>query len=393
VPPVKKAVYFEKPLIMMMMLLLLLLFFHFKNQSPTHTCTITLYRCYYSHWPQPAWIKPDGSWQPSVTNFTSLADPTAIGSGWRALQTLFHEAGHAAHFANIRQPSPLFSQERAPSSVAYCELQSMFLDSIVSDADWRATYALNDKTGERIPFALLEEETRATHPFAVFSIRAMLCVSYFEKALYELPDDEVTAERILALADEYEHKIQGGLSSRPLLSIPHLVSDEASCYYHGYTLAEMGVHQTRAYILQRDGYLCDNPQIGPTLQKSYWECGNARPFLELVQELTGKELSGDDWVASLNETVDDKVARQQKEYNAAVAKAATAKSSSGDEEKSTDDDNDLDSTLEMTVKFVDGDVVIADSSVVAGGILGACKEFEKFVAARVTAAASAAAKE
>ncbi len=41
-----------------------------------------------------------------------------------------HEAGHAAHFANIRMPSPLFSQERAPTSVAYAELQSMFLDAL-----------------------------------------------------------------------------------------------------------------------------------------------------------------------------------------------------------------------------------------------------------------------
>jgi hypothetical protein len=34
------------------------------------------------------------------------------------LTTLMHEAGHAAHFANIKQLSPLFSQERAPNPVA-----------------------------------------------------------------------------------------------------------------------------------------------------------------------------------------------------------------------------------------------------------------------------------
>ena len=65
----------------------------------------------FCHWPKVAWIKPDGSWQPSMANFTSLADPTAVGSGKRALTTLMHEAGHAAHFANIKQPSPLFGQE------------------------------------------------------------------------------------------------------------------------------------------------------------------------------------------------------------------------------------------------------------------------------------------
>ena len=61
----------------------------------------------------------------------------------------------------------------------------------------------------------------------------------------------MTAEKIQSLADEIENKIQGGLSPRPLLSVPHLVSDEASCYYQGYTLAEMSVHQTREHFKVR----------------------------------------------------------------------------------------------------------------------------------------------
>ena len=84
----------------------------------------------FCHWPQPAWVKPDGSWQPSTTHFTSLADPSAIGSGHTGLTTLMHEAGHAAHFANVEMPSPLFSQERSPTSVAYAENQSMVSEAL-----------------------------------------------------------------------------------------------------------------------------------------------------------------------------------------------------------------------------------------------------------------------
>ena len=130
-----------------------------------------------------------------------------------------HEAGHAAHFANIVQPSPLFSQERAPTSVAYAENQSMFLDSLVSDAAWRVRYA-KDRGGAVLPWELHEADIRANHPFKVFMLRAMLAVPYFEKALYELPDEEVTAERIQALAQEVEERVQGGPSQRPLLSVP-----------------------------------------------------------------------------------------------------------------------------------------------------------------------------
>jgi hypothetical protein len=135
----------------------------------------------FCHWPRVlAWTKPDGSWQPSEANFTSLANPKAVGSGLRALATLMHEAGHAAHFANIKQPSPLFGQERAPFSAALAEGQSMFLDALVEDAAWRAKYAL-DLDGNPIPFEIIEEEITATHPFAVRGLRAMLAVPYFEK--------------------------------------------------------------------------------------------------------------------------------------------------------------------------------------------------------------------
>ena len=53
----------------------------------------------FCHWPKVAWVKPDGTFQPSTTNFTSCADPKAVGSGLAALQVLLHEGGHAAHFA------------------------------------------------------------------------------------------------------------------------------------------------------------------------------------------------------------------------------------------------------------------------------------------------------
>lgn len=70
-------------------------------------------------WPQPAYVSTSGEWVPSRANFTSLATPTQVGSGRTALVTLLHEGGHAAHFANVLQRSPFFSQERAPTSVAY----------------------------------------------------------------------------------------------------------------------------------------------------------------------------------------------------------------------------------------------------------------------------------
>merc|ERR1712232_745651 len=319
----------------------------------------------FCHWPQPAWRRADGSWQPSSANFTSLADPKAVGSGHTALTTLMHEAGHAAHFANVVQPSPLFSQERAPTSVAYAENQSMFLDSLVGDAAWRGRYA-RDRDGKTIPWELLEEDLKATKPYEVFALRGMIAVPYFEKALYELPEAEVTAERIQQLAAEVELRIQGGKAGRPLLSVPHILSDEASCYYHGYVLAEMSVHQTRKYFLDTHKRIVDNPIVGPTLRDKYWMPGNSEMFLDLVEGLTGKPLTGDAWVAELKEPLEEVLKKERADYEEAI-KAGPAVT------------GDVD--LGMRVRIVDGDEVIADSKV-EGSFVATASKFERYVKQR-----------
>jgi hypothetical protein len=48
---------------------------------------------------------------------------------------------------------------------------------------------------------------------------------------------------------------------RPLMSVPHILADESSAYYHAYVLAEMSVHQTRAHFKRKYGALVDNDKV------------------------------------------------------------------------------------------------------------------------------------
>ena len=65
-----------------------------------------------------------------------------------------------------------------------------------------------------IPWELIKKGIQATHPYAVFMVRSMLAVPFFEKALYELPEEQVTPEAIIALADTTEKDVEGGLAGR-----------------------------------------------------------------------------------------------------------------------------------------------------------------------------------
>ena len=104
----------------------------------------------FCHGPVPSWITENGRWVPAAINFTAEAKPDQVGSGLRAINTLFHEGGHAAHFANVVQNSPCFSQEYAPTSMAYAETQSMFCDSLAVGR--RLAHALRDDAGRRARF-------------------------------------------------------------------------------------------------------------------------------------------------------------------------------------------------------------------------------------------------
>ena len=86
----------------------------------------------------------------------------------------------------------------------------------------------------------------------------------------------------------------------------------------------------------------------------------------MIENMTGKPLGAQAWVDDLNRPVESYVASEKKIYEAALS--AGPKYKPGD---SVD--------LDMTVRFVHGDLVISDSAK-DGGLLQACKIFKEFVA-------------
>jgi Zn-dependent oligopeptidase len=223
-----------------------------------------------------------------------------VGSGQDGLFTLFHEGGHAAHFSNVTMNGACFSQEFPPTSMAYAETQSMFLDSLVEDADWLRLYA-KDLKGNSISEELIKKGQQTRQPWRAFGERAILNVGVFERRLYELADTDLTPSNVLKLARHCEKEILGvECGPRPLLAIPHLLSDSSCCSYYGYLLAHMAVYQTRSYFLDKYGYIANNPAIGPELTEKYWNPGNSLSHQQTISNLTGKKLSGQELAALCN---------------------------------------------------------------------------------------------
>jgi Zn-dependent oligopeptidase len=299
----------------------------------------------FCHGPMPAYYDAAGRWVPGRINFTAEATPSQIGSGWRALNTLFHEGGHAAHFANVVQNAPCFSQEYAPTSAGYAETQSMFCDSLLDDADWLHRYARNAE-GAVMPRELIRARIESRVPSMAFDERAIALVSYFEAALYAMPDEARTPDAVLRLARDLEVRILGVPSPRPLLAIPHLLNQESSAAYHGYLLAHMGVHQTRAALLDRLGSLTDNPAVGPLLAEHYWGPGNSVDHSATLRSLTGEGLHARALAAACNQTVEAAWHEAEERIRAAESRAYP----------------DGPVRLDATIRVVHGAEVIADNS-------------------------------
>jgi oligoendopeptidase F len=318
----------------------------------------------FCHGPIPPFFDAKNQWIAGQINFTANAKPDQVGSGAHAINTLFHEGGHAAHFANVTQNAPCFSQEFAPTSMAYAETQSMFCDSLLDDADWLKRYACNT-LGEPIPDSLVRELIQTTQPFAAMAERGIMLVPYFERALYQLADDELTAERVLILARETELKILGvATGPRPILSIPHLLNQESAAAYHGYLLANMAVYQTRAYFERTDGYLTDNPAIGPALAEHYWARGNGVSHNQTLIDLTGEPFNAKYLADYCNRTVDQA-------WETACAQMANAAKRTYPQPTQAD--------LDAHIRIVHGAELIADNSESDDAM---CRQFEAWVAKR-----------
>jgi hypothetical protein len=249
----------------------------------------------------------------------------------------------------------------------------MFCDSLLGDADWLKRYA-RTVDGEAIPDALIRDRIAATQPMRAFDERAIAAVPYFEAALYAMSDDERTPEAVLALARATERRILGvDRAPRPLLAIPHLLNQESAASYQGYLLAHMAVYQTRAFFLRRDGYLTDNPAIGPALAEHYWAPGNSIDHDATLRRLTGEGFSARYLAEACDETVEQCWAAAQDLLEASARRG-----------ERTDDGLPLDAR----VLVVHGDEVLADNE--GGGEDAMFARFEGWVARHYATPATAA---
>jgi hypothetical protein len=123
----------------------------------------------------------------------------------------------------------------------------------------------------------------------------------------------------------------------------------------------MAVYQTRAFFLRRDGYLTDNPAIGPALAEAYWAPGNSLTHDQTLRKLTGEGFSARYLAEACDETVEQAWAKALDQLEAAERRGAR-----------TDDGP----PLQARVMVVHGAEVLADNG--DGGDAAERAMFDRF---------------
>ncbi len=296
----------------------------------------------FCHMPVPAHYT-DGMRQSVEIGFTCCSRPDVIGDGFDMWHTLFHEWGHAAHFAHMDQQDVILNTEYPPASTAWAETQSMFMDSVMSSIEYKTLYAQNSD-GDYFPWDQFEARVRKLHPLAGRRMMSIAAMVQFERQIYTSTD--LTTDKVLDIANGVSLNYFSHTTPlpRPLLAV-HPFNWESACSYHGYGMADLAVYQYREFFFERDGYILDNPLVWPRMEK-FRKFGSSLPMDELVLQATGKPLSPDAYLRSINKTIDEVLDTARERIATARAHQSTS----------------IEVNLDTTITLVHGKEMIASST-------------------------------
>ncbi len=256
----------------------------------------------FCHYPEVVRYDKKGKFMPGYAGFTSNAIPSQVGSGVDGINTVFHEAGHAADRLNSIQKDSCLNTEYPPASVSWAETHSQFLDTISSSIEWKMRY-VKDKEGNPYPFELFERKLKATYPLICLDMMHISFVMEFERRIYECKN--LTKDFVIETAKDVNRKyFDRSEDSISILNVPHIYTWESSAYYHGYGIAELALNQWREYFFDKYGYIVDNPKVGKEMIK-VWELGSLYTTREFVKIATKKELKPDAYIKNITRSMDE----------------------------------------------------------------------------------------
>ena len=213
------------------------------------------------------------------------------------MDTQLHELGHAIYDYNLDRSLPC--NIRSAAHIFTTEGVAMTFGAKARDPQWLIENRNADpEKVKEVTSALQEQRLREQLIFC----RWTLVMTFFEKALYENPDQDLNKLWSEMTAKYQELDPLEGRNKADWASKPHFVI--APVYYHNYMLGELYGAQLRKSLEKQAGN--DPIKFGDLLKRKVFAPGNSLPWEEFVKESTGEPLSVRAFVDEL-ECVDSQI--------------------------------------------------------------------------------------
>ncbi len=197
-----------------------------------------------------------------------VIQPIGGPDDWRAL---FHEAGHAEHFANTRAELPV--EERRLGDNAVTEGWAMLMDHLVDDPVWLA---------RRLDFPRPAEFAAEGAGHLLFFVRR-----YAAKLLYEL--EFHTADDITVMRPRYVELLGEALKIEPS-PVDYLGDIDSSFYVSSYLRSWAFEAQLRGHLRQEFGNAWFARREAGSLLRELWGEGQRWPAEDFLKDITGSTL-------------------------------------------------------------------------------------------------------
>ncbi|MED4125136.1 peptidase M3A and M3B thimet/oligopeptidase F [Halalkalibacterium halodurans] len=197
---------------------------------------------------------------------------------------LLHEFGHAVYFKFIDSRLPFLL--RFHSHTLTTEASALFFGRMTKMAEWYERFlGIDRETCERIGRNMEKMLQRQM----VVSTRWMLTFSFFEKSLYEDPDQDINA-LWWKLVKEIQYMAPPEDTGSPDWAAKMHFS-LAPVYYQDYLLGEMAASQLHHYIKTNVSTDLFSPNVGTYLKENVFKPGALLHWNDKMKKATGEYLT------------------------------------------------------------------------------------------------------
>ena len=202
------------------------------------------------------------------------------------MKTLLHELGHAVYDKYLPRTLPYLL--RTAAHTLSTEAIAMYLGRLTRDPAWLA-----DVLGAELDAAQGDDIRRQQRASMLISMRWMLVMVHFERALYRDPDRADLNALWWELVERFQRvRRPDGRDAPDWAAKIHL--SLSPVYYHNYLLGELMASQISAHArrgVPAGRSIAGHVSVGRFLRERIFDLGASLPWNELMVHATGEELT------------------------------------------------------------------------------------------------------